>query len=378
LIFTILRMKLGWRKNILIILGILSSLFVLVYAVLIISMRKPPINEFKNCREILGKAKRGNADIYAPEYYKAADNKYKAAFKEWKQQNARLFFVRDFSRVKELILDATIKAQEANASSGANKDTLKLKYLKEIELLKRKLDNYHDVFIKLPLKVYVRKNYEFGKLALEEGLSAFGKGDFMLATKKLTEGKIKISLADTEVNALLKDYFSNFSKWQNWVDRTIKQTAQNNNNAFIVDKIKHKGYLYYKGRLSKEYDVEFGKNWIGDKQYAGDRATPEGMYMVTRKKSSRDTKYHKALLINYPNDEDRTLFNEKKRKGILSRNSSLGGLIEIHGEGGKGSDWTIGCVALTNDNMDEVFSRMAQGSPVTIVGSMISLAELLN
>jgi murein L,D-transpeptidase YafK len=224
----------------------------------------------------------------------------------------------------------------------------------------------------------VRKDYEFGKFALEEGLSAYGKGDFMLATKKLNEGKIKIGIADKEVNALLKEYFNNFSKWQNWVSRSIKQSAQNNNYAFIVDKIKHKGYLYYKGRLSKEYDVEFGKNWIGDKQYAGDRATPEGMYMITRKKGSRDTKYYKALMINYPNDEDRAQFAEKKRKGLLSRNSSLGGLIEIHGDGGKGGDWTIGCVALQNENMEELFNRMSPGSPVTIVGSMVSLSDLLN
>ena len=371
-------MKRGWRKKILSVLGILLLLSFIVYVLLIITMRKPPLKEIKACLEVLAKADRVNADVYAPEYYKAAQSKYKAAMKEYKLQNTDLFFLRNYDRVKTLVLDATLKAQEANVSSGTKKDDLKLNYLKEIELLKKKLDNYHDVFIKLPLKVYVRKDYEFGKFALEEGLSAYGKGDFMLATKKLNEGKLKIGLADKEVNALLKEYFSNFSKWQNWVSRSIKQSAQNNNYAFIVDKIKHKGYLYYKGRLSKEYDVEFGKNWIGNKQYAGDRATPEGIYMVTRKKGSRDTRYYKALMINYPNAEDRAQFAEKKRKGVLSRNSSLGGLIEIHGDGGKGGDWTIGCVALQNENMEELFNRMSPGSPVTIVGSMVTLSDLLN
>jgi hypothetical protein len=371
-------MKPGLRKRILAVLGILVCLFILVFAFLIITMRKPPLKEIKACLEALAKADRVSADIYSPEYYKAAETKYKAAMKEYKIQNADWFFLRHYDKVRELVLDATLKAQEAIVSSGTRKDDLKLNYLKETELLKKKLDNYHTVFIKLPLKVYVRKNYEFGKFALEEGLSAFGKGDFMLATKKLNEGKIKISLADNEVNALLKDYFSDYSKWQNWVSRTIKLTAQNNTNAFIVDKIQHKGYLYNNGKLIKDFDVEFGKNWIGDKQYAGDRATPEGMYMVTRKKGSRDTKYYKALMINYPNEEDRSQFAERKRKGLLSRNSKLGGLIEIHGEGGKGSDWTVGCVALPNDRMDELYSRLSPGSPITIVGSMVSLAELLN
>jgi murein L,D-transpeptidase YafK len=244
-------------------------------------------------------------------------------------------------------------------------------------MLKRKLDNYHDVFIHLPLKVSVRKNYEFGKLSLEQGLNAFGKGDIMLATKKLNEGKARIVVADKEVNALIKEYFNNFSKWQNALAATIRQSAQNNSYAIIVDKIKHKGYLYYKGKLNKEYDVEFGRNWIGDKHYAGDKATPEGMYRIIKKKGN-DSGYHKALLINYPNEEDYAAFNNKKRQGLISKNSKIGGLIEIHGNGGRGDDWTSGCVALSDKDIDELFSRVSIGTPVTIIGSTMSLSELLN
>lgn len=359
------------------ILLILFFLFLLVFTVLLITMRKPPSKEIKSYLETIGKAKSVNADVYAPEFYNDAEKKYQSALKEWKLQNNRIFFMRNYSKVKDLIVGATLKAQESLVSSGANKDTMKMKYLRETEALKKKLDNYHDLFIKLPLKVNVRKNYEFGKLALEEGLNSYGKGEFVKAIKKLNEGKAKISASDIEVNNLLKNYFSNFPKWQRWVDQTIRQ-SQNGSYAFIVDKIHHKGYLYYKGRQVKEFDVEFGRNWIGDKEYAGDNATPEGMYRITVKKGPGRTRYYKALSINYPNDEDRAQFKEKKRKGILTRGSSMGGLIEIHGDGGKNADWTSGCVALRNDNMDELFSRLSPGSPVTIVGSLVSLSDLLN
>jgi len=371
-------MKLGWKKKLFVVAGIFLSVVVIVYVVLILTMDKPPIAEFDSCQVILGKAKRVNADVYSPEYYRIAEKKYQAALIEWKIQNEKVFFARDFTKAKELILTAIIKAQEANSSSGSNKNSLKMKYLKEIELLKRKLDNYHDVFIHLPLKVSVRKNYEFGKLSLEQGLNAFGKGDIMLATKRLNEGKMRISIADKDVNALLKEYFVDFSKWQNQFAATIRLSAQNNSYAFIVDKIKHKGYLYYNGKLSKEYDVEFGRNWIGDKHYAGDKATPEGMYRITKKKSNGDSGYHKALLINYPNEADYATFNNRKRQGLISKNSHIGGLIEIHGNGGKGDDWTAGCVALTDKDIDELFSRVSVGTPITIVGSMKSLSELLN
>jgi len=371
-------MKLGWKKRLFVIAGILLSSVVIIYMVLIITMDKPPLEEFKSCQKILGNAKRVNADVYAPEYYTAAEKKYQAALIEWKIQNEKIFFTRNFSRAKELIMTAILKAQEANSSSGENKNTLKMSYLKEIEILKRKLDNYHELFIHLPLKVSVRKNYEFGKLSLEQGLNAFTKGDIMLATKKLNEGKGRISVADKEVNALLKDYFNDFAKWQNAFATTVRLSAQNNSYAFIVDKIKHKGYLYHNGKLSKEYDVELGRNWIGDKHYAGDKATPEGMYRITKKKANGQSRYYKALLINYPNDEDYVAFNSKKRQGLISKNSHIGGLIEIHGDGGKGDDWTSGCVALTNNEMDELFSRVSVGTPVTIIGSTKSLSELLN
>ena len=253
-----------------------------------------------------------------------------------------------------------------------------MSYLQEVELLKHKLDNYHDVFIHLPLKVSVRKNYEFGKLSLDQGLNAFTSGDIMLATKKLNEGKLRIGIADKEVNTLLKEYFGNFSKWQNWFATTVRMSQQNEGYAFIVDKLQHKGYLYYKGKLSKEYDVEFGRNWIGDKHYAGDKATPEGMYKVIKKKSNGDSRYYKAMLINYPNEEDYANFNSKKRQGEISKNSHIGGLIEIHGDGGKGADWTSGCIALSNSEMDELFSKTPVGTPVTIIGSRTSLSDLLN
>lgn len=341
-------------------------------------MNRPPVKEVKSYLEVISKAKKLNADLYSPEYYNSAEKKYRLALKEWKLQNNKFFLLRNYSKVKEIILVATIKAQEAVASSGTNKDSIKMKYLKEAEMLKKKLDNYHDLFIRLPLKVNVRKNYEFGKLSLEEGLNDYGKGDYIKAIKKLNEGKTKISSADLEVNKLLKEYFISFPKWRSWADQTIRKSAQNNCYALVVDKIQHKGYLYYDGRQVKEYDVEFGRNWIGDKEYAGDNATPEGMYRVTGKKGSGSSRYHKALMINYPNDEDRVRFIEKKRKGLLTRGSSLGGLIEVHGDGGKHSDWTSGCVALRDENMDELFSRMSSGSPVTIVGSLVSLSELLN
>ena len=65
--------------------------------------------------------------------------------------------------------------------------------------------------------------------------------------------------------------------------------------------------------------------------------------------------------------------NSKQRlsKGSLPSSAKIGGLIEIHGNGGKGIDWTEGCIALTDTEMDIVFKTVKVGTPVTIVGSMV-------
>ena len=75
--------------------------------VLILTMDKPPLAEFKTCQQILAKAKRANADVYSPEYYGTAERKYQAALIEWKIQNEKIFFQRNYTRAKELILTAT-------------------------------------------------------------------------------------------------------------------------------------------------------------------------------------------------------------------------------------------------------------------------------
>ncbi|PIP70350.1 MAG: hypothetical protein COZ31_09250 [Nitrospirae bacterium CG_4_10_14_3_um_filter_44_29] len=80
------------------------------------------------------------------------------------------------------------------------------------------------------------------------------------------------------------------------------------------------------------------------------------------------SRYHKALLINYPNEEDRKIFNDAKRKGLIPSRAGIGGLIEIHGGGKDGM--TYGCVAMENKHIEELYNIIKAGTPVTIVGTM--------
>jgi len=115
----------------------------------------------------------------------------------------------------------------------------------------------------------------------------------------------------------------------------------------------------------KTYKVALGGNPVGAKDRIGDHRTPEGIYSIDAKK--QNSQFHKALHVSYPNAKD----HERARKlGV-----SPGGDIEIHGLGAKWGwvgagnravDWTDGCIAVTNEEIDEIYPLVKVGTPVEI------------
>jgi len=159
------------------------------------------------------------------------------------------------------------------------------------------------------------------------------------------------------------------ARWRSLVTEALAE-ARRPGAVLVVDKLERRLAVYAKGRLQVAFQVELGSRSLDRKLHAGDQATPEGRYRVTRLKVAPETQYYKALLLNYPNAEDRRRYAEAKRRGQVPAGRGIGSLIEIHGDGGRGNDWTNGCVALSNDDMDRLFRYVTVGTPVTIVGTV--------
>jgi murein L,D-transpeptidase YafK len=132
----------------------------------------------------------------------------------------------------------------------------------------------------------------------------------------------------------------------------------------IVKKSDHTMTLYHEQTKLHSYNISLGST-PGPKQQAGDRKTPEGLYTVDAKNPA--SKFHRAFHLSYPNIADR----QRARK--LKENP--GGDIEIHGQmkslAWLGSmarhiDWTAGCIALTNGEMDAIWPIVPVGTPVEI------------
>jgi hypothetical protein len=343
--------------------------------VLLASSAEPPVKAISQCQSELSRAREVEADKYAPHLLISAEGTFQLAMNEWQYQNERIFFARNYTQMLGLVKEASLKAREAEEIALHIKDSLQSDLSIKLKTVNNKLNHFDENYAHLPLTGTTRKNFTAAKLRYMESKEAYERGDYNQVGLNLDVASQLITKSVAEAHTYLSDYFKDLSKWRRWADETISWSKSNNAAVILVDKFAHKCYVYQNGKIKKEFHAELGPNWIGTKQYRGDKATPEGRYHVTKKKARKQTKYYKALLINYPNDDDQARYDLNVKKGNIPKRG-IGNLIEIHGDGGKGINWTDGCVALTNDDMDKLFDLVSVGTPVTIVGSLRSLKEI--
>ena len=206
-------------------------------------------------------------------------------------------------------------------------------------------------------------------LKLAEKLAAGGRhGQALDELRQARNNAAIIHHTWASLHARLADP-ANLRTWKKWVELTLDESRQTGDSVILVDKLRRRVTIYRSGQPVGRFPAELGANGLRRKEHAGDRATPEGMYRVVQIKEAPQTKFYKALLLNYPNDEDRMRFALGQRRGEISARAGIGSLIEIHGAGGEGRDWTDGCIALTNEDMDRLFRQVRLGTAVTIVGS---------
>jgi hypothetical protein len=365
------------KRNILISLLIVTFVTTVIF-LLIKTIPQPPVAEIRNAREILANAGRNNSAIYSRKLYNEAKIYYDSAMTNWRRENGIFIFFRDYSNVKKYAQLSSEKADQATKYSTTSVSLLKTKVKERIDSINNLIIGINYLFTSHPLTSELRNRISNGKFLLEEAEIAFNKGDYLLANRRVSDSEYLLTHAYENSVEMLKNYFLSYSTWQKWIDRTIKESKKNRNYSIVIDKVSRKFYGYQNGVLKHVFNAELGKNWIGDKRMRGDYATPDGMYKISRKLESGKTKYYKALLINYPDKEDVLSFNKEVSEGSLPTSAKIGGLIEIHGNGGKGTDWTEGCIALTDSEIDIIYKIVRVGTPVTIVGSTVELRKILN
>jgi murein L,D-transpeptidase YafK len=143
----------------------------------------------------------------------------------------------------------------------------------------------------------------------------------------------------------------------------VAQVALAHVDRIVVEKSKRRIQLFQNGTLAREYRVALGPAPIGDKLRQGDGRTPEGIFQINRKNAG--SAYHLSLGLDYPRADD---IARAAAAGV-----NPGGDIMIHGQPNMlpqdaviRQDWTAGCIAVSNAEMDEIFAATQIGTEVEI------------
>ncbi|MFZ4856954.1 MAG: L,D-transpeptidase family protein [Desulfuromonadaceae bacterium] len=173
-----------------------------------------------------------------------------------------------------------------------------------------------------------------------------------------------ISTLQKQVDVLVQEVMNKESE----NSRLQKEIFVNRNepaDRILVEKKERRLTLISKGEVLKIYKIALGGNPVGPKERQGDNKTPEGTYVIDSK--NRDSRYHLSLHISYPNEKDK---KRAKQLGV-----SPGGDIMIHGiKNGfswvgdlhTGVDWTKGCIAVTDEEIEEIYKLVPNGTIVEI------------
>ena len=129
----------------------------------------------------------------------------------------------------------------------------------------------------------------------------------------------------------------------------------------IVWKAERRLALMHGTSVIKDYKIALGGNPVGPKRFEGDGRTPEGEYLISHR--NPNSAYHLSLGISYPNEQDIAYAESMGRRP--------GGDIFIHGRAGKnkgrGTDWTAGCIAVKDGQIEHIYAAVAPGTPITLL-----------
>jgi hypothetical protein len=319
---------------------------------------------------------RAGAPLYAADDYAAHLESLRLAKEKLIKQNARLRWFRDY---KEIRADYIVILARGEALI----DKIRAEKLSQSHDFSQRLGRLEESMGKIRALTQLMNEHAPVRESLARAEVVSREAEILLKKEKYTELEPKLDLVDGHIRQAEEALFSILARyaddsqvaaWRSLAEDTIAESRRRGTTAVLVNKLARTLTLLRKGREVAVYDIGLGKYGLSDKLFAGDEATPEGRYKIVKKNAQ--SRFYKALLIDYPNDSDKKRFAQAKKKGLLPAGATIGGLIEIHG-GGKDS-LTNGCVGVENSVMDRLFPEVAIGTAVTIVGSIESAAKLLS
>ncbi len=348
-------------------LQVIIALLLLVLAASFGCSEKPVPPEVQLAVSQLETLRGAGVFIYAPQEFRAYQNEHTAAQEIFDTERRRWSWWRDYDKVGasfrevvahgDKILD---KIRSARKEESESISTQQRDLAVRLALLRNLSENLKDK--RLAAAKLVQAEI---RLAEARSYTAAGKGKDAL--RCLNNAKHDVAGAVYVAKLVLARYGdrNEITRWRRLVENGIAESRRSGGELLVVSKAERKITLYRKGVPVRSWEAGMGFNFLSDKLYSGDKATPEGSYQVCRKIPG--SKYSQALLINYPNNEDRQRYSAARKRGQIPKGAGIGSLIEIHGGGREGM--TNGCVALDDRDMAALFNQISVNTPVIIVGT---------
>ncbi|HMG67800.1 MAG TPA: L,D-transpeptidase [Chitinophagaceae bacterium] len=139
----------------------------------------------------------------------------------------------------------------------------------------------------------------------------------------------------------------------------------------VIDKSDYELNVYDEKGWFATYPVVFGNNSLDDKKMEGDRNTPEGVFHIISKKIHE--KWDRFMALDYPTKESYEKFRLRKMRGEIPANARIGGGVGIHGTWphddyiiDRYNNWTMGCISMKNNDVEDLYSYLPVGTRITI------------
>jgi len=337
---------------------------VFILAVLLVACRTSPVPpEVREADLQEQDLWRAGASLFAGQEHAGYIRLLKSARGALEAENLKLGWFRDYGRVRRGF-EAALSAGNALGAKVRSIVAVKASSLAETSAaVGRRIRVLDGLTRSLVERGEARKKVAHASILLAEAEGLINKSKFDEAAAKLDTASSLAAEAERSIVAYIARYLepAQVRAWKNAADATIADSRKRGVTALIVSKLERRLYVYKNGEIIRTYEAG-----LATKRHSGDDATPEGRYKIIRKIPS--SSYYKALLIDYPNDEDRKWFAREKARGNIPGSVGIGGDVEIHG-GGPDS-LTRGCVSLDNNKMDELYNIVSVGTPITIIGTM--------
>lgn len=311
---------------------------------------------------------RAGASIYTPESYQQYLSALNSARDLYTRERSRMVWFRDYQPIAQSFaqVHAMGEKMHGEVQSVARQQSTEL--AKTADALEKRIVLLKELSETLKDRRLAMRKLTQADIRIEDARR-------LAKERRSKEAKEKLALASIDIDAVIKTIRpllaryadrQQIARWKAQVNEAVAESRREGKDVIIVCKVDRQVTLYRKGGQVREFNAGFGFNFLADKLYSGDKATPEGMYRITKKLDH--SRYYKALLIDYPNQEDQQRFALAKKKKLIPANVGIGNLIEIHGGGD--NSMTNGCISLQDHHISDLFNQVDVGTPVVIVGTI--------